>query len=327
MGRAEYAGLGSLATGLGRGIQAEMEQRQRDKYAKRQDWLRCIMSAEGTPESCAQIVGYQPDPQEAEGAVQFQSEAEARKRAGEERTAIGKLKPEEYKTAHTRTIPGQDLTMRSRLPTGEMGSTVMGETKEKEIYLPDLGPRPDWRGALAGAGEKRRIAKERGVLSKKLATEERGVARDIRKEQRTIVTAKAKERRSAAERREFALWKQKQGIGGEEPKGPVDTKFILREASKATFAGRLYDTPRKIDKLVRMWGMHNELAGVDDMAMENALASLGLPTMADRGGLKEDLKSQPTDKEREKVLAEMGYDEKTVRWIMENYSRWSYSRW
>lgn len=173
MGRAEYAALGSLATGLGTGIEAERERRQRDKYRKRQDWLQCIMSAQGTPESCAQAVGYQPDPQESAGATQFQSEAETRKRAGEERTAIGKLDPEEYTVAHTRTIPGQDLTMRSRLATGEMGSTVMGQTKEKEIYLPDLGPIEDYRGALDRYAKERAVAKKRGKLSEKLATEER----------------------------------------------------------------------------------------------------------------------------------------------------------
>lgn len=172
MGRAEYAALGSLATGLASGYEGELERRQKEKYAKRQSWLQCIMSGDSA-EACAQITGYQPDPQESAGATRFQGEAEARKRAGEERTAIGKLSPEDYKTAHTRTIPGQDITMRSRLATGEMGSDVMGETKEKEAYLPDLGPRPDWRGALAGAAEKRGVAKKRGALSEKLATEER----------------------------------------------------------------------------------------------------------------------------------------------------------
>lgn len=172
MGRAEYAALGSLATGLATGYGAERERRQKEKYAKRQDWLQCIMSGDSA-EACAQITGYQPESQEAEGAVQFQSEAEARKRVGEERKAIGKLSPEEYTVAHTRTIPGQDITMRSRLATGEIGSTVMGQTKEKEIYLPDLGPIEDYRGALARAGEKREVAKKRGELSEKLATEER----------------------------------------------------------------------------------------------------------------------------------------------------------
>lgn len=172
MGRVEYAALGSLATGLGTGIRAEMERRQKEKYAKRQDWLQCIMSGDSA-EACAQITGYQPEPQEAEGAVQFQSEAEARKRTGEERTAIGKLSPEEYKVAHTRTIPGQDITMRSRVATGETVSDVVGQTKEKEIYLPDLGPIEDYRGALAGYAEKREVAKKRGKLSEKLATEER----------------------------------------------------------------------------------------------------------------------------------------------------------
>lgn len=172
MGRAESAAFGSLATGLAAGIEGERERRQKEKYAKRQDWLQCIMSGDSS-ETCAQITGYQPEPQESAGATRFQGEAEARKRVGEERTAIGKLTPEQYKTAHTRTIPGQDITMRSRLATGETASTVMGETKEKEIYLPDLGPRKDWRGALAGATEKRRVAKERGVLSTKLAAEER----------------------------------------------------------------------------------------------------------------------------------------------------------
>lgn len=171
MGQAEYAGLGSLATGLAAGVEGEQERRQREKYRKRQDWLQCIMSGDSA-ETCAQVTGYQPEPQESAGATRFQSEAETRKKAGEERTAIGKLSLEEYKTAHTRPIPGQDITMRSRLPSGETVSTVMGETKEKEIYLPDLGPRKDWRGALAGAAEKRKVAKERGRVSEKRAYRE-----------------------------------------------------------------------------------------------------------------------------------------------------------
>lgn len=197
MGRAEYAGLGSLATGLASGIEGERERRQREKYAKRQDWLQCIMSGDSA-EACAQITGYQPEPQESAGATRFQSEAEARKRAGEERTAIGKLSPEEYTVAHTRTIPGQDITMRSRLPSGEIGSTVMGQTREKEIYLPDLGPREDYRGALDLYAKKRDVAKKRGELSEKLATEER-----TKKEKRAFreVTDEAIIKRKLRERR------------------------------------------------------------------------------------------------------------------------------
>lgn len=199
----------------------------------------------------------------------------------------------------------EEATARKQAEVEAKGGRDYGMFVKKEVYKKGQKPTPEEELAKVKATE------ERGVVRAK-EREERGVGRDIAKGKRTL-----------ADKKEYASWAKKEGIGVEQ-KGPVDTKYILKEASKtAGLTGRpLYDKPKKIDKMVRMWGMHNELAGADDMAMENALASLGMPTMADRPGLKETLQAQPTNAARESLLIEMEFDEKTIEWILENYLRW-----
>jgi hypothetical protein len=210
MGRAESAALGTLATGLSTGIQTQLEERKGEKYAKRQAWLQCIMSAQGSPESCAQTVGYQPEGQEMQGAESMRAE----RLSAEDITRQMAKRKEMRETAekYTPTTPqaagAAGLDIKSLLPSATI-------TPEGTTLYPKIS--------------QQQLAEE----SWKRGEPERAVAQELR-------TAKGKREFAVFQDtllRERKLWERKMGFDETTSQLDKDIQFIKQKLAGTYLAG------------------------------------------------------------------------------------------
>lgn len=106
-------------------------------------------------------------------------------------------------------------------------------------------------------------------------------------------------------------------FGGKEIKPQITLKTVLAELGKTTQTGqKIYKKPSEMDRQIQTW------TRFDPVLQDSVYESVNMPKLSERPIVKVIIDAEPTKEAARKKLVEIGYDEKTIDWLMETLSKW-----